>query len=186
MDRCIKPQIVRLSKIEAARRQIESAIWLWFVDDDMVSVHTLAAAAHRTLVDLANLWGASAWPATAAYLPKRSSTPKRLRTESAVTYFNEVKEEETYELSQQWIELYLFDAVMAYSNLAADRGGSALMSTFVVRFGVERQDLFVTDAFSLLERRISKSFNIERLERLSKMEFLKEFLGYLSRPSGAA
>jgi hypothetical protein len=182
MDRCVKSQIVRLSKIEVARRQIESAIWLWFVDDDIVSVHTLAAAAHRTLVDLANLWGASAWPATAAYLPKRTPS-RKLRSDDAVTFFNDIKEEETYELSQQWIELYLFDAVMAYSNLAADRGGSALMSTFVVRFGVERQDLFVTDAFSLLERKISKTFNLDRLERLSKIDFLKEFLGFLGRPA---
>ena len=53
------------------------------------------------------------------------------------------------------------------------------MSTFVVRFGVERQDLFVHDAFVLLERRISNSFNLERLEGLSRMDFLKEFLGYL-------
>jgi len=182
MDRCVKSQIVRLSKIEVARRQIESAIWLWFVDDDIVSVHTLAAAAHRTLVDLANLWGASAWPATAAYLPKGPPS-RKMRTDDAVTFFNDVKEEETYELSQQWIELYLFDAVMAYSNLAADRGGSALMSTVVVRFGVERQDLVVTDAFSLLERKISKTFNLDRLERLSKIDFLKEFLGFLGRPA---
>src|ERR1041385_5681778 len=99
MDRCIKSQIVRLSKIEVARRQIESAIWLWFVDDDIVSVHTLAAAALRTLVDLANLWGASAWPATAAYLPKGSSS-KKLRTHDAALFFTDVKEEEIYELSQ--------------------------------------------------------------------------------------
>ena len=53
------------------------------------------------------------------------------------------------------------------------------MSTFVLRFGVQRQDLFVEDAFSLLERRVSEAFNLERLERLSKMDFLKEFIGVL-------
>jgi hypothetical protein len=73
---------------------------------------------------------------------------------------------------------------MAYSNLAPDRCGSALMSTFVVRFGVERPELFVRDAFSLLERKISKSFNLERLKRLSKIEFFKEFIGFLGRPIG--
>ena len=57
------------------------------------------------------------------------------------------------------------------------------MSTFVLRLGVQRQDLFVPDAFSLLERRVSKTFNLERLERLSKIEFLKEFIGVLSKAS---
>ncbi len=182
MDRCIKPRLVKLSKIEAARRQIESAIWLWFVDDDMVSVQTLAAAAHRTLADLANLWGASAWPSTAAYLPKKAPKRTAVRAGDAVTYFQEAKDDETYAVSEQWTELCLFDAVMAYSNLSHDRCGSALMSTYVLRFGVQRQDLFVPDVFSLLERKVSATFNVERLERLSKMEFLTEFLGFIERP----
>lgn len=183
MDRSINPRLVKLPKMEAARRQIESAIWLWFVNDDMVSVHTLAASAHRTLVDLASLWGASAWPATAAYLPKSAVQPRRVRDEDAVTYFNDAKDDETLAVSEQWTELCLFDAVMAYSNLSRDPCGSALMSTFVLRFGVQRQELFVPDAFSLLENKISSTFNIERLERLTKMEFLQEFLGFLAQPN---
>lgn len=182
MDRCIKPQFLKLTKIEAARRQIESAIWLWFLDGDPVSIHTLTSAAHRTLVELANLWETHAWPATAGYFPKQSARQRRMRMEDASEYFKDVKEEETYEVSAQWTELNLFDAVMAYSNLAPDRCGSALMSTFVVRFGVERPDLFVEDAFSLLERKVSKTFKLERLEQLSKLEFLKEFLGFLGGP----
>jgi hypothetical protein len=183
MDRCIKPRLVKLSKIEAARRQIESAIWLWFVDDDMVSVQTLASAAHRTQADLADVWGDSAWPSTAAYIPTSPPRPRREQADDAVTFFQEAKDDETYAVSEQWTELCLFDAVMAYSNLAHDRCGSALMSTFVVRFGVQRQELFVPDAFLLLEKKVSKAFNLERLERLSKLEFLKEFLGFLGRPA---
>src|SRR4051794_5016848 len=100
MDRCIKPRLVKLSKIEAARRQIESAIWLWFVDDDMVSVQTLAAAAHRTLADLAELWGASAWPATAAYLPKQPARTRRDHSDDAITFFKDAKDDEIYAVSE--------------------------------------------------------------------------------------
>ena len=160
--------------------QIESAIWLWFVDGDIVSVQTLATAAHRILAEVATLWGATAWPATSAYLPDPPADNGGFQSQDGATYFQYAKKSESYEISQQWAELHLFDAVMAYGNLTGNRSGSALMSTFVVRFGVEREDLFIPDAFSLLEKRISKSFNRERLESLSRMDFLKEFLGYLA------
>ncbi len=178
MDRCIKPRLVRLTKLEAARRQIESAIWLWFVDDDHVSVHALAAAAHRLLLELAAIREKATWPYAGAYLPAAPAKP-RANPSDAVMFFKYAKKDETYELSEQWTELYLFDAVMAYSSLADERGASALMSTFVLRFGVQRQDLFVPDAFSLLEARVSKAFSLDRLERLSKIDFLKEFIGVL-------
>jgi hypothetical protein len=179
MDRCIKPRLLKLTKLEAARRQIESAIWLWFVDDDHVSAHSLAAAAHRLLVELAAVREKASWPHSSAYLPAPAVNSRPVDSGDAVIFFKYAQKDETYELSEQWTELYLLDAVMAYSNLADERGASALMSTFVLRFGVQRQDLFVPDAFSLLERRVSKAFNLERLERLSKMDFLKEFIGVL-------
>ncbi len=181
MDRCIKPRLVRLTKLEAARRQVESAIWLWFVGDDHVSVHALTAAAHRLLVELAALRKTAAWPYATAYLPTSPLKVRRANSDDAVMFFQYAKKDETYELSEQWTESYLFDAVMAYSSLAEDRAASVLMSTFVLRFAVQRQDLFVPHAFSLLERRVSKTFNLERLQRLSKIDFLKEFIGLLSR-----
>jgi hypothetical protein len=45
-------QKLRISKIEAARRQLDSAIELWFLDKDEVSIHTLAAAAYQLVHDL--------------------------------------------------------------------------------------------------------------------------------------
>jgi hypothetical protein len=43
---------VRVSKLEAARRQLDCAIQLWFLDGDEVSIHTLAAAAHQIIHDI--------------------------------------------------------------------------------------------------------------------------------------
>ena len=179
MDRCINPRCIQLTKIEAAKLQIESAIWLWFVDGDIVSVQTLAGAAHRLLREISTTRGTRPWPMTDPYVQKGCTKRRTVWSDDAVGYFEIAKREETYEVSEQWTELNLFDAVMLYGSLAPERSGSALMSTFVVRFGVERQDLFVDDAFSLLEKRVSSSFNLERLEGLSRMDFLKEFLGFL-------
>ena len=38
---------IRISKVEAARRQLQTAITLWFTDGDPVSVHTLVFAAYE-------------------------------------------------------------------------------------------------------------------------------------------
>jgi len=178
MDRLIKPRPVKLPKIEAARRQIESAIWLWFVDEDIVSVHTLTAAAHRLLLELAHLWGETTLPFTSAYLPGRGDDkPRKISPRDPAAFFKNAKDDETYHLCERWTELYLFDAVMAYSHLTHNRRVSLLMALFTVRFGVEREDLFAHGVFGFLENKVSEYFNAERLSHLSKIEFLQEFLG---------
>jgi hypothetical protein len=39
-------------KLNAARRQLDTAIEMWFTDKDVVSTHTLAAAAHQIIYDI--------------------------------------------------------------------------------------------------------------------------------------
>jgi hypothetical protein len=51
--------IIHISKFDAAKRQLETAIRLWFHSGDPVSVHTLAAASHQLLHDLGNLCSTS-------------------------------------------------------------------------------------------------------------------------------
>ena len=183
MSQCNKPRLLKLSKIDAAKRQLESAIWLWFVDADIVSVHTLAAAAHRLLLDLAERRGvASLLLATEYFTKQREKEPKR-RLQEAEEFFTGAKSAETYAFDEVLVELRLFDAVMAYASLFDRDSRSALMSTFVVRFGVQRPDLFAPNIFPLLEKNVDNSFNIERLQKLSKLEFLQEFLGFLGQPA---
>lgn len=41
-----------MTKLDAAKRQLETAIRLWFQSADPISIHTLAAAARQVLVDI--------------------------------------------------------------------------------------------------------------------------------------
>lgn len=43
---------ITVTKIEVARRQLRTAIELWFADGDPISIHTLAAASHQVIHDL--------------------------------------------------------------------------------------------------------------------------------------
>jgi len=49
MDR---PPQIRVTKLDAARRQLRTAIELWATDGDPVSIHSLAFAAHQIIHDL--------------------------------------------------------------------------------------------------------------------------------------
>lgn len=51
---------LKVSKTDAAKRQLEAAIRLWFYDGDPVSIHTLAAAAHQVVHDLGKARGITA------------------------------------------------------------------------------------------------------------------------------
>jgi hypothetical protein len=46
---------MKLSKLDVARRQLETAITLYFHESDPVSIHTLTAAAHGVLRDLSRV-----------------------------------------------------------------------------------------------------------------------------------
>jgi hypothetical protein len=45
-------QSITISKLDAVRRQLNTAIELWFADGDPVSIHTLASASHDILHQL--------------------------------------------------------------------------------------------------------------------------------------
>lgn len=49
-------KILHVSKLDAARRQLETAINLFFYEKDDVSIHTLAAAAFNILDDIRKDW----------------------------------------------------------------------------------------------------------------------------------
>lgn len=48
---------ISVTQLDAAGRQIEAALDLWFHEGDPVAIHTLVAAAHRVVHDIAKMIG---------------------------------------------------------------------------------------------------------------------------------
>jgi hypothetical protein len=44
--------IERITKLDAAIRQLDTAITLWFTEADTISIHTLACSAHQIIHDI--------------------------------------------------------------------------------------------------------------------------------------
>ena len=112
--------VLRLSKLETARRQLDTAIALFFEDRDPVAIHTLAAAAHQVLHDLCLKSG----------LEPTLRNPKSLDEETRKKYFLGLTTPENYfkhadrdsDKSLLFVtettQFMMFDATSLYFNLA--------------------------------------------------------------------
>jgi hypothetical protein len=170
---------VDFTKLDAARRQINTAIWLWFNGADIVSVHTLAAAAHRIIVALSGSAETTPLPFEIKNLPE-GLTLNMFR--NAYTFLESAEDDpdKITNLSPVWTELYLFFVISAYTEFAIDDDSyHPLMSAFVLRLSVCRQEVFRHDALPALD----KGLAIDRIKNLSKSEFLKEMFGNVLPPA---
>src|SRR6476660_10353827 len=127
------PQFITISKLDAARRQLETAILLYFHEGDPVSIHTLACAAHEVIRDFNKATGG-----------KRTMTeeiedlikPQMLREyrstlKKAQNFFKHHRkgqERATVDLVPHYTQVIILDACYTYRRLTRER--LAILATF--------------------------------------------------------
>ena len=172
------PELKGFTKLEAASRQINTAIWLWFKDADIVSIYTLTAAAFEILDGLFH-HRKMGRPILFddRYMPEGTSKRDIVSMLKEAETFSENTRKaptKTLKLNPVWTELYLHSAINAYVKLTVgDPVSHPLMSLFVLRFAITRTQLFGVDAFPLR----NKGLDVEKLKMLSKVEFFQELGG---------
>jgi hypothetical protein len=169
---------IAFRRLDAARRQINTAIWLWFNQADIVSVHTLAAAAHRAILGLSGNAGTTASPFDTAKLPK-GVTATMLKQAPHFLEAEPSDPDEMIHLNPLCTELYLFQVVSAYTEFAIDDDSyHPLMSAFMLRLGICRPEVFRAETLPNLNR----GLDVEKVKKLSRSDFLKEMFGTITPP----
>lgn len=169
---------IAFRRLDAARRQINTAIWLWFNRADIVSVHTLAAAAHRTILGLSGTAEPPPLPFNATKLPE-GLTATMLKQAPHFLQSEASDPDETIHLNPLCTELYLFQVVSAYTEFAIDDDSyHPLMSALMLRLGICRPDVFKAETLPNLER----GLDTEKVKKLSRSDFLKEMFGTITPP----
>ncbi len=122
--------ILRLTKADAAKRQLETAIQLWFHDGEPTSIHALAAAAHQILDDLGKIRGDRTMFRSAAYVrPEfRKEFIKRLTDSENFLKHADRDPESILELKPGITPFMIMDAVQTYEAQAGEV--SPIMKTF--------------------------------------------------------
>jgi hypothetical protein len=119
---------IKITKLDAALRQLQTAVRLYFSDADPVSIHTLTAAAHRILADLAKARGGTPMAADAFVQKVRADQREeaKRRLSAAANFFKHADRdsEDVHTFSPSQTEFMLVDACYKYGELT---GGSEPM-----------------------------------------------------------
>jgi hypothetical protein len=171
--------IVTVRKLEAAKRQLQTAITLWFGDADPVSVHTLACAAHQIIHDInADRKGNELLLDSVVIRDEfRSEYLNEMR--KAMNFFKHANRDPdpngSIEFSQAISELFIL-----FSIIGIERFGEQLSKTsvaFLLFYAIKNPHL--------VAKEFSDRFKVEYLANVpavSKREFFEHFLHVKQSP----
>jgi hypothetical protein len=169
------PNKLAITKLDAACRQLETAITLWFHDVDPVSVHTLVMAAHGILKALNKKRGGQ--PMLGDPMPSIRPGFEKLVADMFVESSNFFKHGAkdaftTHYFAPESNQAMILDACQAYTSQAQEE--RPLMKTFTLYVVHHFPKLFKQESIDSIQRNPLFS----KAKQFSKREFFAEFLPY--------
>jgi hypothetical protein len=173
----------KVSKLDAARRQLETAINLYFYERDAVSIHTLTAAAHNIVTDIAKKAGqGDTWRETVQTMiqdlvPSDKRKTVRNKFREAENFFKHAdRDPETFiEFNPGYSELLIWDCTISYRALTGEF--PVFFQVFQLWFSFNNQHLFNF----LDEQQAILVSGGRNLQGMTKQEFFEMALPIASR-----
>lgn len=168
------PEFPAAGKLEAARRQLETAALLYFNDRDPISIHTLVAAAYQILEDLASKRGQKMLIEHSMVIGLGDELAKEVRMymRKPQNYFKHAdqSDEPEIEYSPGLSELMLLDAYGKLMQLTGEH--PPLLHAFESWYFMHHPEMLKPlPAQQALMIKAKKAFG-----SLSRLEFLQGFL----------
>jgi hypothetical protein len=163
---------IHISKLDAAKRQLELALNLFFHNGDVVSMHTLVGAAYDILKGLCDAQGAD------IYALKNK---KFVKPEKYSDYLNIVNKPQNFfkhadtdatailEFNPSVTEIFLFDAVNTYQGLTGEI--TPIMLLFRAWFYLKNSDMIDSKMLAQFQEFESK-LKLDTNNRGAFLEFL--------------
>jgi hypothetical protein len=159
-----------VTKLDAARRQLKTAIKLWFEDGDPVAVHTLIAAAYEILDTLAQRSSA----VDLLYAPNIINDDHRIKwlraIKSPANFFKHADRDPDGTLEFPFIanEMFMFFSCIALEKMGKTVGMEETAMLFY--FMLSNPDLIREDARKNIPSEVFDEFN-----SVTKRDFLNQF-----------
>jgi hypothetical protein len=113
---------LKISKIDAAKRQLETAIRLYFNEADPVSIHTLTGAAHEILSDLnSKVSGTPMILSDVLVKEERKKEFRQIMNEAKNHFKHADKDSDTViDFNPEINETFIYDACAKYEQLTGE------------------------------------------------------------------
>ena len=166
-------EIICVEKIEAAKRQLETAIKLWFTESDQISVHTLACAAYQIVHDINKNNKGNELLLDSSLIKNEFRKEYISEMRKAMSFFKHADKDPdphgTVEFAHAITDLYIIYSIIGIERLGEPR--SELSAAFLLFYAMKNPNL--------ITKEFSDHFNIEIIANLpviSKLEFMEQFL----------
>ena len=168
--------VAHIQKKDAALAQLAAAIYIWFHHGDVISIHTLAAAAHDCFYWMAKHKGQES--ILREWMKSQSKGFQR-RVADAQNFFKHGHKWLTGKVKYPVIygEMLMFDSVVCYGMVFPPKTTPLPFRLYAVRFGTENALLLKTD----LTQYYLTSQEINELRPLSREDFYERGMFFFER-----
>lgn len=158
---------LQVTKLDAAKRQLETAIKLWFQDGDPVSIHTLAAAAYQVLYDINKKRAGDPMGVDRPNVKPEARKQLRKAFANAENFFKhaDADPEATLTFTPEATRFYLLDAADRYRELAGEQPSA--FRVFIIYHALTHPEIFKPEFVD----RLRQNRMIESLANMPKFDF---------------
>jgi hypothetical protein len=173
------PNGISITKIDAAKRQLDTAIDLWFRSGDPVSIHTLASAAQEILVPIAKAKGTFLGAFDTIYIVpgKEDEYFAWMRLHQNFFKHGSKNPDETIIFNPEADDALIRTVIQVYAGVAGNV--TPHMNAYILRFLFSHPHLHKTDSFPQMRSEMKR-----QVAAFPKADFLALFLkSNLPQPS---
>ena len=161
---------MEISKLDAAKRQLDTAITLFFKQADSVSIHTLTAAAHQVLRDIGKIENIKSIIKDSGFIRKEYEKEYLTIISEAENFFKHANKDshKLLKFNPEQTESLLFDAVEMYMQIAKEMPED--MSIYRVWFLANHSEIVSLETKREIER---KGLSIKNFQSKTKLDFFR-------------
>ena len=176
---------LKISKIDAATRQLDTAIELWFTDGDAVSIHTLACAAYQVIHDINSARQGRDLLFDSLNIKDEYRKQYINRLKKPMNFFkhadSEPHPEATVDLNPEMTVLFIIFSALGIQLIGGKN--SDRLDAFMVWVGIHQPDWLTPVG----QQRFAKAIPVEDIpyiQSIPRSEFLHDFLTLRRRTNG--